>query len=509
MTKLHVSPLHAGLAAALAIALPLRAADVIHSASTTGSTNWSAATWTPTVSDWSTTAGDVAQFGGNGSYTIDTNITVGSVKLNNRNGDWTLLSNGGNTLTLDGTGLSAVNQGFGNAGVASLLNANGNTSVGSSRKLNLGNSTAGLALSMASHLDIGVAAGAGQGVTTYGTITNTSGSAKTLTIRANSTAGSNPSTNAGVIINSAIGASGSGIAIVNAGTGSGNITLAGALGANVTSLAQNSSTSNLTISVANPGFAGTTSVTAGNLTLSGTGNNTLGTSTLSISGGTLNLGGKSVTNTLTSITGGTLSNGTITNDGGNFDVQAGTISAKLSGTNGLIKSTAGLATLSGSGTNYGGGTTVNGGTLAYTTAFTLSGANAFGGLTGASSTAGADYGQITSSAAFTYGGSLTFNFTAPTTAGATYDFFNVGASGGAFTGVSVAGSYKGGFAETTLGSKIWELSTGGLKFTFTADGGANDGILAVAAAAVPEPSAFAALAGLAGVACVGLRRRRA
>ena len=47
------------------------------------------------------------------------------------------------------------------------------------------------------------------------------------------------------------------------------------------------------------------------------GNGTLGTSTITISGGTLDLGGKSLTTTFGRLTGGTLSNFSLTSKGGN------------------------------------------------------------------------------------------------------------------------------------------------------------------------------------------------
>jgi autotransporter-associated beta strand protein len=92
------------------------------------------------------------------------------------------------------------------------------------------------------------------------------------------------------------------------------------------------------------------------------GNGTLGTGGISISGGELDLGAKSLTNTISGFTGGVLSNGTLTADGGNFNVSAGTITAVLAGSNGLVKSGNGTLVLSGSN-SYSGATTVNAGTL--------------------------------------------------------------------------------------------------------------------------------------------------
>jgi len=107
-------------------------------------------------------------------------------------------------------------------------------------------------------------------------------------------------------------------------------------------------------------YSGGTTVSAGTLRLSG--NGTLGSGAISISGGELDLGAKSLTNTISAFTGGVLSNGTLTADGGNFNVSAGTITAVLDGSNGLAKSASGTVVL-GAANTYSGGTTVSAGTL--------------------------------------------------------------------------------------------------------------------------------------------------
>jgi len=60
--------------------------------------------------------------------------------------------------------------------------------------------------------------------------------------------------------------------------------------------------------------------------------------------------------------GGSVNNGTITNNGGNYTVQSGSVGAVLAGTNGLAKSGNGTVTLTGTNT-YSGTTTVSVGTL--------------------------------------------------------------------------------------------------------------------------------------------------
>lgn len=80
-----------------------------------------------------------------------------------------------------------------------------------------------------------------------------------------------------------------------------------------------------------------------------------------VSAGTLDLGGTTQTASAFTLTGGTLSNGTLSSTA-SFDLQAGTVSAILSGASGLAKTGAGDVTLTGVNT-YGGATTVSAGRL--------------------------------------------------------------------------------------------------------------------------------------------------
>lgn len=166
-------------------------------------------------------------------------------------------------------------------------------------------------------------------------------------------------------------------------------------------------------------------------------------------------------------------------------------------------------TLKGSGSVIGA-TTVNG---------TLAPGNSPGLLTfssnlslGAASTSqfeingatrGTTFDAVNVGGALSYGGTMSLVFGAPVSAG-TYDFFD-GFSGqsGTFAAVSVGGT----FAEALSGSPVitgggWSASSASWSYVF--DNGS--GVLTISA--VPEPSAFAAFAGLAGLALVGSRRRR-
>jgi autotransporter-associated beta strand protein len=173
------------------------------------------------------------------------------------------------------------------------------------------------------------------------------------------------------------------------------------------------------------------------------GNGTLGTSTITITGGTLDMGGKSLTNTITSLTGGTLANGTITNNGGNYAFQNGTVSAILAGTNGLTKAGNGTITLTASNT-YTGATTISSGTLQ------LGDGNATGSLS--------------SSSAITNNGTLFINRSNAVTQGT--DFSSAAITGtGSFiqagsgtTTLNAANTYTG---TTTVSAGTLALGSGG------------------------------------------------
>ena len=146
------------------------------------------------------------------------------------------------------------------------------------------------------------------------------------------------------------------------------------------------------------------------------------------------------------------------------------------------------------------------GILTVANSFTMSGENGFNVSGSASPVAGTNNGSVSATTGtFTYGGNLTFNFTGAGVSGATYDLFNTtGATLGSasFTSVSIAGSYASAF---TNSSGIWSATVGGLNWAFTEATG--DLVLTTA---IPEPSTWAALAGLSGLAfAAGRRRRRA
>ncbi len=234
---------------------------------------------------------------------------------------------------------------------------------------------------------------------------------------------------------------------------------------------------------------------SGNLTISATGTST--NINYSVSAGNLVLNNATGTLTLPGAT-------TLSAAGTELVLaQAGTanVSAVISGAGLVRKTGAGASSLSGANT-YTGGTIVQAGVLGLTQSFTMAGTNGFS-LTGAASPVqGTDYGSLSfSGTTLTYGGSLDLSFSGTAVSGASYNLFDftAGSSASSFSSVSIGGSYTASF---TNNSGIWSASSGGFDWTFTE----STGDLLVTA--VPEPSTWAALAGLAGLGFAASRRRR-
>ena len=89
-----------------------------------------------------------------------------------------------------------------------------------------------------------------------------------------------------------------------------------------------------------------------------------------VGGGTLDLQANSQQFAGVQVTGGTLQNGTVTLNTGNYDLQAGTVSVVLAGSAGIAKSGTGSVTLSGTNT-YSGSTSITAGALIATNASAL------------------------------------------------------------------------------------------------------------------------------------------
>jgi fibronectin-binding autotransporter adhesin len=110
-------------------------------------------------------------------------------------------------------------------------------------------------------------------------------------------------------------------------------------------------------------YSGGTTVAAGTLLLEGGDDRLFANGDLRVQGGVLDLGGNRQNSAgLIRLDGGMVQNGSLNAIGSAFDGRAGTVTAVLGGTQGLVKSGTGTLTLSGAN-NYTGGTTVLDGTL--------------------------------------------------------------------------------------------------------------------------------------------------
>ena len=207
----------------------------------------------------------------NGTVTVTGTFTVGQILGNATGAVWTVAASGAQRSILDNTG--GPNNLFGNAdasvGVgtgiagANALQVNANLIIANT-SLDVGTLDGGLTLGAAAN---------GASIT--------ASTAQTLFFRDNSSA------NAAVIVNDSIGLSGSTLTLSNAGTSTGGVTLAGTIGASVTSITQNSTTSLLTLGGNNTAFAGAVNITADTVNINqGNSNDNLGTGTVTLGNAT-------------------------------------------------------------------------------------------------------------------------------------------------------------------------------------------------------------------------------
>lgn len=304
--------------------------------------------------------------------------------------------------------------------------------------------------------------------------------------------------------------------------------ISGVIGTNVTGVAQNSSTSTLTLSNTNA-YTGGTTVTAGTLTLGHATNTLADTGAVAVSGGTLAIGANSDTVGAITLTGGSITGSTGTLTGSSYALQAGTVSAKLGGLGALTKSSSGTVTLSGVN-SYTGATTVSAGKLVIdgniSTSMTtieangtLGGSGTLGALTvgsGGTLAPGSSAGTLTFTGDLTLSSGSVSDFEINTLSLGNYDLALATAAGtqtGTFNGGILNLFFQSGFSATGTvkifdfdayaGGGFSSVAATGLASGFAASFDATNGTVTV----IPEPNTAALLGGFGTLAL--LRRRRA
>lgn len=339
-------------------------------------------------------------------------------------------------------------------------------------------------------------------------------------------------------------------AIISTGTNTAGATISGNIGSNVTEV-RVTTTAALKLSGTNT-YSGNTLIGGANFTnptLRVAGNSALAASTnviMSVGGtsasATLDLGdgansynatvaGLSTTGsnlTLAKVTNGSTGTGTATltinPDGASVPADstfAGIIQDGATAKVALTKTGGQTLTLNGANT-YTGATRVTGGTLALGASGSLSANSALTVGAGAvfdaqalasyafsaatTTTVGvgaASSGQIKVAEALFNNANLVLDFGSASSLASSYTVLVSATETGHFGGVTATGtSISGTFIDAGAGN--WTLTSGGYTLTFSE----TAGTLTTVASAVPEPSVFALLAGVAGLACAAARRSR-
>ncbi|MCX6936274.1 MAG: autotransporter-associated beta strand repeat-containing protein [Verrucomicrobia bacterium] len=231
-------------------------------------------------------------------------------------------------------------------------------------------------------------------------------------------------------------------------------------------------------------FTGGTTISSGTLTLGNATNTLANTGAVTVSGGTLALGTNSDTVGAVTVSGGAISSSTGVLTGSSYALQSGTVSAILGGSGVATKTTGGTVTLSGVNT-YFGGTIVSAGTLATST------------------TGNFGTGNVT----VQNGALLTLGNSSSIANGATL-FFNSGSTAASinfnFVGSESLFTIQDSVSSTFVTAGTYtatELNARFLTSVFTGGG-------TVTVSAIPEPSTYAALAGMFGLALAAVRRRK-
>lgn len=256
---LSIATCSCGLAVIVSASSARAANNVYVTSGTSGS--WDATTtWNPAVVP-AFAAGDIASASINSTpITLSTAVTLGALKATHNFG---IAHSGGVAFTMDGTGISADNNGFGNENVASFLNGGAGTILNVRPNIILN-----------SDIDIGFVGASGNvsmaiGVATVNnsSITNGGNTDRNINFRLNSSGG-NVTVSATIGANGSLSGGGTGTGLLhvrNIGTnGTGTVIISGNLTTGVGSVIQNSANSKMALSGTNS-FDGTYTITSGAL----------------------------------------------------------------------------------------------------------------------------------------------------------------------------------------------------------------------------------------------------
>ena len=490
----------------------------------------------------STNTGNGTNSGANQTLTLGAlsyASSTGSLDFSVGNNSTTLAGN----LTLTGVTVgSNSNVVLQNAGV-SKLSLNNVASSGGNKTMTVllgNNSDNKIVISNSGNITISSVLGSASGATP---LTLLGGGTGTLTLSGSNTysGGTTVSTSTLLVINTAGSGTGSGNVTVSTGailggngTISGNVALNGAtvgtasntltLNSNLTTTGTSSVAASSTVNV-----AGVTTVSSGTFTLNGTlggsgnvtvsagaslvGNATI-TNATNLSGGTLGTSGNTLAlgSTLTTTGTTSIASGVIVNVTGNTTVSSGVFSVNgtLGGAGGKFV-TAG-ATLGGNGTILGvtsigdSGTLAPGnspGLLSFTGDLTFNHVDAKAVFEVNGTGRGTTFDAVNVSGALTYNGDLTVNFgySQAVPPSVDYNLFDFATYSGNFDTISIAGTYAASLSRT---GDVWAGTDATNSRSFSFD--QSNGVLTIAA--IPEPSTYAAIAGLGMVGFALYRRRR-
>lgn len=326
----------------------------------------------------------------------------------------------------------------------------------------------------------------------------------------------------------------SGAALGGNGTIGGNVTLNSAtigtagntltLSSNLTTTGTSNVAASSTVNV-----AGTTTVSSGTFTLNGTlggsgsvvvsagaalvGNATINNAT-SLSGGSLGTSGNTLAlgSTLAASGNNTISTGVTVNVAGTTTISSGVFSVNGTLGGAGAKIVGNTATLGGAGTVIGTTTIENGGTLApgnspglltFTGDLTFNNVDAKAVFEVNGPVRATDYDAVNVSGVLTYNGDLTvsFGYSPSLPPSVTYNLFDFASKSGNFDSISIAGTYTASLSRT---GDIWSGVDAGSTVSFSFD--QTDGVLTITA--IPEPSAYAAIAGMGMIGFALYRRRK-